>query len=33
VTEDEPKELETLDDAQAAAEAFIAANDLSEFGG
>ncbi len=33
VTEDEPVELTTLDDAQAAAEAYIAANDLSEFGG
>jgi len=33
VTEDEPEALRTLDDAQAAAEAFIQANDLSEFGG
>lgn len=33
VTEDEPAELQTLDDAQRAAEAYIEANDLSEFGG
>lgn len=33
VTEDEPVELQTMDDAQRAAEAFISANDLSEFGG
>ena len=33
VTEDEPTKLNTLDDAQAAAEAFIEANDLSEWVG
>jgi hypothetical protein len=33
VTEDEPTELKTLDQAQDAAEAFIQANDLSEFAG
>ncbi len=33
VTEDEPAELKTLDDAQAAAQAYIDANDLSEWGG
>jgi hypothetical protein len=33
VTEDEPAELKTLDDAQKAAEAFINANDLSEWTG
>jgi len=33
VTEDEPAELKTLDDAQAAAEAYINANDLSEWAG
>jgi len=33
VTEDEPAELTTLDQAQKAAEAYIEANDLSEWGG
>jgi hypothetical protein len=33
VTEDEPTELTTLEQAQEAAEAYLEANDLSEFGG